>query len=181
MSWKNTPDRYGSAMIALHWLMLLMIIGVYTCIELRELYPKDSDPREALKTWHFMLGLSVFSVLWLRLCLSLFQATPQITPRPGRWQRLLASGMHIALYFLMMVMPIAGWLILSAEGKDIPFFGMQLPALMPENETLGETIEEAHKLAGKIGYFLIGLHAAAALVHHYIQRDDTLSRMLPGR
>ena len=88
--------------------------------------------------------------------------------------------MHIALYLLMMAMPIAGWLILSAEGKDIPFFGMEFPALIPENEALGETIEEAHKLAGKVGYFLIGLHAAAALAHHYIQRDNTLSRMLPG-
>ena len=56
--------RYNSFSIGLHWLMLVQLIAVYACIELRELYPKGSDPREALKTWHFMLGLSVFVLVF---------------------------------------------------------------------------------------------------------------------
>ena len=67
MGLTNTNDRYGSLSIAMHWLMFLLLIGVYACIELRELYPKGSDPREALKTWHFTLGLTVFVLVWLRL------------------------------------------------------------------------------------------------------------------
>jgi cytochrome b561 len=70
-------------------------------------------------------------------------------------------------------------LILSAENKAVPFFGLQLPALIGENKDLAKQLEEVHELIGNVGYFLIGIHAAAALVHHYVQRDNALARMLP--
>ena len=181
MSTANTPSRYSSVSIAMHWLMLLLIIGVYACIELRELYPKGSDPREALKSWHFTLGLTVFALVWLRLVLRLVSPTPPIEPAPPGWQNLLAKIMHIALYALMIGMPVAGWLILSGEGKPIPFWGLDLPALMGKNKELAHTLEEIHETAGVVGYYLIGLHAAASLYHHYLVKDNTLVRMLPGR
>ena len=81
----------------------------------------------------------------------------------------------------MLGMPLAGWLILSAAGKPIPFFGIHLPALIAENKDLSKLIKEVHETVGTIGYFLIGLHALAALFHHYVLRDNTLLRMLPGR
>jgi cytochrome b561 len=79
----------------------------------------------------------------------------------------------------MIVMPLLGWMILSGEGKPVPFFGMQLPALITENKELARQLEEIHELGGNIGYALVGLHAAAALVHHYFNHDNTLIRMLP--
>ena len=88
--------------------------------------------------------------------------------------------MHYALYLLMLAMPVAGWLILSAEGKDIPYFGLELPPLVAANEELAETVEEVHKTAGTFGYYLIAVHASVALLHHYLRRDNTLVRMLPG-
>jgi len=181
MSLANTPARYGSLSIAMHWLMFLLLVAVYACIELREIYPKGSDPREALKAWHFTLGLTVFALIWVRLALRLLQETPVIEPTPPAWQNILAKLVHLALYALMLGMPVVGWLVLSGEGKPIPLYGIDLPALMAENESLAETLEEAHKLAGNTGYFLIGLHAVAALFHHYALRDNTLTRMLPGR
>jgi cytochrome b561 len=78
-------------------------------------------------------------------------------------------------------MPLLGWMILSGEGKPVSFFGIQLPALIPENKALARQLEDIHELTGNIGYALIGLHAAAALAHHYFQRDNTLLRMLPLR
>jgi len=81
----------------------------------------------------------------------------------------------------MIGMPLAGWLLLSAEGDPIPFFGLQLPELISQNKNVAELIKEAHEAGGTVGYFLIGLHAAAALFHHYIVRDNTLARMLPDR
>ena len=80
MTVMNTSGRYGSISIALHWLMFLLLVAVYACIELREFYPKGSDPRNALKAWHFTLGLSVFALIWLRLLLRLVQVTPTIEP-----------------------------------------------------------------------------------------------------
>jgi cytochrome b561 len=177
---RNRADRYATPAIALHWLMLLLIVAVYACIELRELFPKGSDPREALKNWHFMLGMSVFVLAWVRLAVHLFGPVPAIVPEPSRWMKLSGQLMHAALYVLMIGLPIAGWLILSASGKPVPFFGLQLPALVGENKELAEVFKDIHETGATVGYFLIGLHAAAALFHHYVVRDSTLRRMLPS-
>ncbi len=179
MQWRNSKDRYGALTIGLHWVMLLLLIAVYTCIELRGFYPKGSDIREALKTWHYMLGLSVFGLVWFRLLFWLIGSFPQIEPELHKWQKLSSLLVKIILYLLMILMPLAGWLMLSAEGKSIPFFGLQIPALINENKSVAELIKEIHTTFGTVGYFLIGLHAIAALYHHYISRDNTLRNMLP--
>lgn len=181
MNWKNTEDRYGTLSIAMHWLMLALLVAVYACILLREVYPKGSDPREALKTWHFMLGLGVFGLVFIRLAIRLLGASPKIVPAPGIWQHRLAALMHLALYLFMIAMPLLGWLTLSAAGKTIPFFGLELPALVGEDKEFAGTLKDLHETIGEIGYYLIGLHALAALFHHYVIRDNTLLRMLPGR
>ena len=181
MHFKNTAERYGALSIGFHWLMLLLIASVYVCIELREFFPKGSDPREALKTWHFMLGLSVFFLTFLRLAVRLCAPSPRIVPDLPIRQKQLAALMHIALYALMIGMPLLGWLLLSAAGKTIPFFGMELPALIAPDKDLAGLIKEIHETFGTVGYFLIGGHAAAALYHHYFLRDNTVTRMLPGK
>ena len=122
-------DRFGSLTIFLHWFMLALLAAVYACIELRVLWPKGSDPRDLIKTWHFMLGLSVFALVWIRLLARVRGGTPPIVPKPAAWQTGIGHAMHAALYLLMICMPVAGWLILSAAGKPIPFFGLELPPL----------------------------------------------------
>lgn len=171
------PRSFSGLSIALHWLMLALLAAVYACIELRELYPRGSDPREALKTWHFMLGLSVFALVWVRV------AARALSPRgpvQRTWTGVLATAVHLALYGLMIAMPLMGWMVLSAEGDPVPFFGLTLPPLVGANEGLAERVEELHETIGVAGYWLIGLHAAASLFHHYVLRDGTLRRMLPG-
>lgn len=181
MSWRNSNDRYGSLSIGLHWLMLALIAAVYALMELREIFPRGSDGRDLMKSFHYMLGLSVLILAVLRLVLNLTSASPRILPEPPGMQKAIAKLMHLALYALMIGMPLLGWLILSADGDPIPFFGLHFPPLIGPNEGLKETIEEIHETFGTVGYFLIGLHAAAALFHHYFVRDNTLKRMLPGR
>ncbi len=177
----QNSNRYSAISIAMHWLMFLLMVAVYACIELREFYPKGSDPREALKMWHFMLGLCVFLLIWVRLFFIFRRQSPEIVPTPPRWQKGLAKVVHIALYVLMIGLPILGWLMLSAKGKIIPFFGLELPALMGKNKALGDLFKEIHETGGTIGYYLIGLHAVAGLFHHYFMRDNTLVRILPRR
>lgn len=177
---KATPRSYSSLSIALHWLMLLLIVAVYAAINLREFYPRGSDIREAFKMWHFMLGLSVFLLVLVRIVARAIGGTPAITPRPPQWQNIIAKVTHFGLYALMIGMPIGGWLILSASGKPIPFFGLELPALVAPNKDFAGQIKELHETFGTVGYYLIGLHAAAALFHHYIAKDNTLRRMMPG-
>ncbi len=181
MSWNNTTDRYGSVSIAMHWLVLALLIGVYACIELHGYAARGSALRADLKTWHFMLGLTVFAVVAVRLALRLVMPVPQMAPSLPAWQRHLAELMHGALYAFLLVMPVLGWLTLSAGGKVIPFFGLELPPLIGPDKPFGRTLEDLHGTIGTVGYYLIGLHAAAALYHHYFLRDDTLLRMLPPR
>lgn len=173
--------RYSRATIFIHWAMLLLIAAVYAAIELREFFPKGSDIREGFKSWHFMLGLTVLALVGVRIVMRVVGPTPPIIPAPPAAQRLLARTVHLALYALMIAMPLAGWAILSAKGAPIPYFGLELPPLVPANKPLAEQIQDVHETIGTVGYGLIALHAAAALAHHYLRGDDTLRRMLPWR
>ena len=176
-----STQRYHSLNVSLHWLMLLLIAAVYACIELRTNFPKGSDPRELLKHWHFALGMAVFVLVWLRLIGRWLFPAPTITPTPPAWQRALASAMHWALYGLMIGLPLIGWLILSAGDKTRIFSWLTLPSLVAPDRALAGQLKEVHEWLGIVGYWLIGLHAAAGIAHHYVLRDNTLVRMLPGR
>lgn len=174
-------ERYHGLSIGAHWLTLVLLAAVYALIELRGIYPKGSAAHDAMKTWHFMLGLTVFGIVFLRLAMRAVFPAPPIRPVPPAWQHYLAMAMHLLLYVFLLGMPVMGWLTLSAQGKVIPFFGLELPALIGTDKSLGHSLEDIHETIGTLGYYLIGLHAAAALYHHYFVRDDTLLRMLPWR
>lgn len=176
------PSRYPNSAILLHWLVLLLVVSAYTCILLRENYPRGSEIREALKSWHYIFGLSVLASTLLRAALRVFVwERPPIVPDPPRGVKLLSVAAHLAIYVWLIAMPIAGWTILSAEGDPIQFLGINLPPLTGANEELAKEVEELHEAAGTFGYLLLGLHAAAALVHHYAMKDNTLLRMLPRK
>lgn len=181
MTWKNTEKRYGSLSIKMHWFMVILMIATFAFIECRVFFDKGTDMRNLFKMWHFMLGLSVLLMVLIRLYVRFLQVSPKITPELTSMQNMAAKGAHILLFGFMITMPIAGWFMLSAFGKPIPFFGLELPALIGVNKELGKSIKEIHELVGELGYYLIGFHAAAALIHHYIQKDDTLTRMLPEK
>jgi cytochrome b561 len=180
MNFRKTVDRYHLASISLHWVMLALFIGVYASINLREIFDKGSMPREALKSLHFMLGLLMFALVWLRLAMRAIYPAPRLQAAQPQWQAMAGKLAHLMLYTIMIGMPLLGWLILSAAGKPIPFFGLELPALIGPDKALAGQLKEIHEFVGTAGYFLIGGHAAAALFHHYVQRDNTLLRMWPG-
>lgn len=179
MNWVNTAQRYGKLSMGLHWLMVILIIAVYGCMELHGYFPKGSDIRIDMKTWHYMLGLSLLMLVTVRLLVRQLGPHPQILPTPPAWQQTQASGMHIALYVFMFSRPLLGWLTLSAAGKPIPLFGLDLPALIGPDKTLARQIKAIHESGSSIGYCLIALHAAAGLIHHHLIRDNTLLRILP--
>lgn len=181
MKWRNSTTNYGAIAVGFHWVMVALIVAVYATMELRGIFPKGSTSREFMKTLHYMLGLSVLALAVARLLLSLLDRPPGITPEPARWQSLFARAAHYALYALMLGLPLLGWLLLSASGEPVPFFGLTLPPLIAENTALADLVEEIHETGATIGYFLIGGHALAALFHHYVLKDDTLRRMLPRR
>lgn len=180
MAWKNTPTRYGSVAIGLHWLTLVLLAGVYACIELYEAY-EDTPTGEMFEDWHTTLGLAVLVLVVVRLTLRFVQPMPAIAPPLVQWQHRLATLMHVVLLAFMLAMPLIGWVLLSAEGHAVVFLGLPLPALTAPDRAFAETVAEVHEVIGTLGYLLIGMHAAAALFHHFVVKDNTLVRMLPGK
>lgn len=169
--------RYAAVSVWLHWLMLLLFIGAYATIELRVQFPKGSEERDLIKTAHYLLGLSIFVLVWLRIIARLVTNTPT-RENYGRWQQWASKLMFLALYALMIFMPLLGWTIVSGEGQHIQIFNWSLPALIEANKDTAHLAEEIHETFGTVGYFLIGLHSVAALTHHFYKRDNTLKRML---
>ena len=179
MSSELKTTRYSTISMTLHWLMLLVIVGVFAAMELREYYPRGSDTRNWLKSMHFTLGLTVFGLVWIRIAAKFM--TPSPAPMDGpKWRTVPAKAVHIALYGFMIAMPLAGWALLSAEGDAIPFYGLNLPALIAKNPALAEQIEWAHTTGGDIVFWVILAHAAAAIFHQYWLKDHLLARMLPA-
>lgn len=181
MPWTNSASRYSTVSILLHWLMLVLLVLVYASMELRGLFPKGSGGRTLIREVHYMLGLTVFVLVWFRLLARNLGPAPKIFPASPQWQTLLARLMHWALYLFMIAMPVMGYLVLSYNDKSVFFYGFDLPVLTGKDPDFAKQIKSWHELGGTIGYWLIGLHALAGLAHHYLIKDNTLLRMLPGR
>lgn len=181
MSWRNTTTRYGWFAASLHWLTLLLVVAAYASMELRGFFPRGSITREAMKSWHYMLGISILVPTLLRLVVFLVSPVLADSADAAKWQRTGAKWTKLALYCFLLAMPLLGWLLLSAEGGYVTFASIEFPGLVAQDKGLAGLFEELHEAGATIGYFLVGLHATAALYHHYGLRDDTLQRMLPWR
>lgn len=173
--------RYSRPAIALHWITLLLIVVVYAAMEFKDLFPKDSPERALTRMLHASCGLTILALTVARLCLRPLNRIPDIVPPPAKWERISAGLMHVALYTLLIILPLLAWFAISARGGTPQVWGFALPALTGEDKALAKSVMDAHRLIANIGYALIGLHVLAALKHHYISRDNTLRRMLPSR
>lgn len=174
------PQRYARLSITLHWLMLALFVGVYGCIELKGLLPRGHGLKAPLLGAHALFGMAIFALVWIRL-LSRLKPRPPILPSPPVWQTTLAHLSHLALYLLMIATPILAWLMLSAAGKPVPWFGFSLPSPIGVDCATAKQFKEWHELIGSAGYWLIGIHAGAGLYHHYWIGDNALARILPKR
>lgn len=181
MNAESTATRYGWISITLHWVTLVLIVAVYATMEFKSIFPKGSPSRAAMANWHYMLGLAVFALAWLRLVVRASGARSVIDPGRPDWQAQLGNIVHGTLYALMIALPLLGWLTLNAKGTPVTFLGYDLPMLLNESRATAKWLKDLHEILARAGYFVIGVHAAAALYHHYVKRDDTLRRMLYDR
>jgi cytochrome b561 len=144
----------------------------------------DELPNSPLKVQvyalHKSFGLTVLALTLLRLAWRLLAGAPAALPGIPAWQRWAAGGVHGLLYALLLAMPLSGWLYNSASGFPLKWFGLfSLPKLSGYSPEVKDFAHDAHETIFYVLAAVLALHAAAALKHHYLDRDATLSRMLP--
>lgn len=183
---RNSRNSYGLIAILFHWTMALLILGMLAL----GLYMHDlpaADPSTfQLYQLHKSFGFVVLTLAVVRLLWRVANPSPKLPDTMPTWERLAAHLGHAGLYALMFLLPMSGWLMVSASPWGIPTFVFNILNIphLPVPAALG-TAEQAEAtlitLHGYIAYFLIALliaHIGAALKHHFIARDDTLRRMI---
>lgn len=172
--------RYGATAIGLHWLVALMLL----CGATLGLYMVDlelSPAKLKLYSWHKWIGVSIFLVAVARLIWRLTHPAPPLPGAVPAWQQRAASLTHALLYLLLFVIPLSGWLMSSALGVQVVYFGvLPLPDLVQKDKALGEQLKLLHLSLNLTLLVAVLLHVAAAVKHHFVDRDDVLRRMLPG-
>ena len=172
-------ERYTPAAIALHWIVALLILanlalGLYTV----DLPLSPAKLRNF--SYHKWIGVTVFMLAAARLLWRLGHAPPALPAAMAPWERRTAQLTHVLLYVLFFAAPLTGWLFSSAAGFQTVYLGVvPIPDLLSKDKALADALKLAHKSINYTLAAVIVLHAAAALKHHFIDRDDVLRRMLP--
>jgi cytochrome b561 len=162
----------------MHWLTVLAIIGL-AAVGLNMDDLPNGPQKIQVYALHKSFGLTVLGLTLFRLAWRLVAGAPAMVPMP-RWQRFAAHGSHVALYALLLAMPLSGWLFNSAAGFPLKWFGLvSLPKLAAYDPGLKELAHELHEGLFKALLVVVAVHVAAALKHHLVERDATLQRMLP--
>lgn len=174
---KDSRMSYGWVSIALHWVMALVIFGLFGLgVWMRGLDYFDAWYNRAPEL-HKSLGMLLLFMLLLRMAWRAINVRPELIGHA--WERLAAMSMHHVQYLLMLAVVVSGYLIPTAEGRGIDVFGwFTVPALLEFSKHQTEFIGQLHKYAAWTLVVLAVLHALAALKHHFVDRDATLRRML---
>lgn len=178
ISIKNSASRYGLASITLHWVMALTIIGMYPLgLYIESLGYYDAAYR-VVPHWHKSIGMILMGLLVIRMLWCFISVSPRSLLQP-RVQQLAIKVVHHSMYLLITVALISGYMISTADGRAIAVFNWfempALPALVEQQEDMAGVI---HYWSTTVLIILAGVHALAALKHHFINKDQTLLRML---
>lgn len=175
--YKNTEDRFGIIAILLHWIMAVMILGLLA-LGLYMSGLQASPTKSQLYGWHKEVGMLALMLLVVRFTWRICGTTPTLNNLP-QWERIASRAAHWAFYAFMFAMPMTGWLMSSAAGYPVSFFGLfVIPTIIspdPDQKHLFAVIHEW------IAYGLITtvvLHIAAAWKHFLIDKDNIMQRML---
>lgn len=171
--------RHNGATITLHWLTLIAILTAVAAVFVQD-YIDSDDMTRALVTLHRSLGLLVMLMVGIRIFVHEPINHPAPSPHMQKLQTLAAKLVHAGIYLLLIAIPLVGWAMSSASGKPMSFFWLfQIPAILGRDRDLTDTLHDWHEWSAWGLLAVVGLHAAAALWHHYFVRDGVLYSMLP--
>lgn len=169
---------YPPTLRALHWLMAAVIVAAWMLGMRTGFF--EGPPHGAAVGLHIAVASSVLVLLPLRLLLRATSGVPALPAAMSSAARAGAHAAHLALYVVMLALPLSGWLTVNSAGRPLSLLGaIPLPALMSKDQVFHERIETVHVGLAWVLVALVVLHVAAALEHHFIDRDDVLARMVP--
>jgi cytochrome b561 len=175
-----SAGRYSGLAIALHWLLAAALVGSF-CFGLYMTSLPFSVQRLRLYNWHKWAGIVILALSFVRLLWRLTHRPPPDLPMPA-WQATAAHATHGLMYVLFFAVPLVGWAYSSAVGFPVVVFGvLPLPDFVPSDKALAAQIKPWHAILAYLLAAATAAHVAAALKHHFIDRDGLLGRMRPGR
>jgi cytochrome b561 len=178
----GTVDSYDRIMRAIHWTTVFLVAAIFVAVW-------SADPRLVGRTnaslivqIHRSLGLTVCALTIFRLAWRWHARIPPLPDDLPVIQRWAARANEGLIYLLLLAQPVVGLLYSSAYGVRVNLFLLvRLPTVIARDLALGEELGTIHNFLGYSLLALIGVHAAAALFHHFVRRDDVLNAMLPAR
>jgi len=191
----NTTRSYGSVAKSFHWLIALLILTIIPIGLIANDMAQDirnpeiaSTVQDFTRTFllfsiHKTLGVAIFLVALARILWAITQPRPGLLNSNNRIEALAARTVHWLLYGSLLLVPLAGWIEHAATSGFAPIrwpFGQDLP-FVPKDQDIANTFAWIHVMLGRVLGAALFLHIAGALKHHFIDRDATLRRMLPGR
>jgi cytochrome b561 len=170
--------RYDGGAMAFHWVMvvLVVVVGVLGLLH-------DSWPRTTQSFWinvHALIGLAVWALVMVRLGWRRRHPPPALPAAAGEFSRRWSRPVHLLLYGLLLIIPILGIVTFIWHGRVFDFGWFEVDFGIPKNRAIFHPTEEVHGYLAYTLFTLIGLHALAALWHHFVRRDGVLQRMWPA-
>jgi cytochrome b561 len=178
---RNSATSWGAPAKLLHWTVAALVFAQmplgWAAASWR-LSPTKLD----LFVWHKSTGLLILALMIVRLAWRLANPVPALPAEMPLWERRAAAAGHAALYLLVILMPLSGWIAGSAAGIPFRLFRLvPVPALVAPDRAVADAAASAHVALLAVLALLLCVHIGAALRHHYLRRSDVLARMLPGR
>ncbi len=181
MALHSTAYRWGAVARLFHWLTALGVLALIA-VGLWMTDLPNGMRKINIYALHKSVGITILGLTVLRLLWRLTDDRPLSPPGQPAWQQRAAQAAHVLLYGLLIAMPLSGWLYNSASGFPLRWFKLaNLPHLVEADPALKERAHGAHEFGAWLLIALVVLHAAAALKHHFVDRDDTLNAMLGRR
>ncbi|MDR6831982.1 MULTISPECIES: cytochrome b [unclassified Sphingopyxis] len=170
--------RYTKVAIWLHWLIGLAVIANIGLAMLTEDMPRETH--RAAMDIHKALGITILALTIVRILWRVGHKPPPLPAATPAWQRPLSKIVHFLFYALLILLPLSGWVWMSAAGRPIDFFGLAtIPTIAQPDEGLADAMHDRHEMLGLAMLALAAIHILAALKHQFIDRTGLIGRMNP--
>ena len=187
MALKNSATQWGSLAKWLHWSIAILIIAALVCAIWADQLDPDIESHRPIWLWlilrlHKPIGFTALVLIVIRVAWTLANIRPALPASMTRHEILASKAVHVALYALMLIVPITGWFMSQYADSTINYFGLfEVPNVVdPSRENVGR-LHPIHTRLGLVLAALVLLHIAAALYHEFRRKDGVLTAMLPGR